>query len=635
VNRKSFIYCTFLIILLVPNVRPVDSKNLGEDEQLILVGTGAYQDGFYDIAEKQLSRFTREFPRHGKIIDVYYLLGKTLYVKERFSESKTAFQKVISEGKNLEYVDHAYLGLAEAEIKLGDLEGARKTLLALVQKFPRFESIDQVYHRLGLIELGANRMASAKQFLQRVSTVSKKGGHLRSSFFWLGILSYRQHDYEAAIGYFRMLWQDPQPATDPHDHSKHALFWLGESYLKLGRYQDAKPIYQMFSERFKTDPLLPEVSWRLGYCDYRTGNMKEATEQFQSFKSQFKDSKWMTYAHYVLGEIHLSHGNHLGSMNEFNALLDRSPGHDLSGGSLLGLYWNRIHLNDRDGANRISQRLLKSTHFEDERNLNQWMTAQMTFSEGRVLDSLPFYFNIINTKFRENALVQIGKGYFFENKFREAATNFDIFLLEFPNSIHTNECLFLKGESLFRLGELNSALTAFDSIIQKKTTPRWQLLAMVQVADIHLLQNEEKAAEQIFREIIDFFPNHPMSFYAAFRLGNLHFKKKNIGEAVHFYSLVLKGNTLDLLGEVYFRMGEIFYQQEKYEKALKNFETAVSYLKETSLWFFLTQLEIGNLQRRWGRLEEAKKSYRIILDRSEDEDIRETARELLTRLESK
>jgi tetratricopeptide (TPR) repeat protein len=82
-------------------------------------------------------------------------------------------------------------------------------------------------------------------------------------------------------------------------------------------------------------------------------------------------------------------------------------------------------------------------------------------------------------------------------------------------------------------------------------------------------------------------------------------------------------------------MGEIFYQQEKYEKALKNFETAVSYLKETSLWFFLTQLEIGNLQRRWGRLEEAKKSYRIILDRSEDEDIRETARELLTRLESK
>jgi len=157
---------------------------------------------------------------------------------------------------------------------------------------------------------------------------------------------------------------------------------------------------------------------------------------------------------------------------------------------------------------------------------------------------------------------------------------------------------------------------------------------MVQVANIRLLQNAEGAAEQMFRQIIDSFPNHPMSYYAAFRLGNLHFKK-NIAEAVHFYSLVLKGNMLDLLGEVYFRMGEIFYQQGKYEKALKSFETAVSHLKETSLWFFLTQMEIGNLQRRWGRLEEAKKSYRIILDHSEDEDIRKTARELLIRIESK
>ena len=455
------------------NIHPVESKNLSEDEQLILVGTGAYQDGFYDISEKQFSRLAKEFPRHGKISEVYYLLGKTLFMKERFNESKSAFQKVIGEGKNVEYLDYAYLGLAEAEIKLGDLDGARKTLLTLLQKFPRFEAIDQVYHRLWLMELGANRGSSGKQYLQKVSAASKKGGFLRSSLFWLGILSYRQNDYETAIGYFRTVWQDPQPPMDPHGYARYALFWLGEAHLKLGQYQDAKSIYQTFSERFKTDPLIPEVSWRLAYCEYRTGNTKEATDQFQSFKNQFKDSKWMTSAHYVLGEIYLSLGNPSASMNEFNALMDRSPSHDVAGGSLLGLYWNRIHLSDREEANRISQRLLKSTHFEDERSLNQWLAAQMTFSEGRILDALPFYFNIINTRFRERALVQIGKGYFFENKFREAATNFDIFLLEFPNSIYTNECLFLKGESLFRLGEMNSALMAFDSIIQKKTTPRW------------------------------------------------------------------------------------------------------------------------------------------------------------------
>ena len=246
------------------------------------------------------------------------------------------------------------------------------------------------------------------------------------------------------------------------------------------------------------------------------------------------------------------------------------------------------------------------------------MTAEFTFSEGRALDSLPFYFNIINS-FREIALLQIGKAYFFENQFREAATNFDILLLEYPNSLYSDESLFLKGESLFRLGEMGPALAALDSLTQKRTAPAWQLLALIQTANIHLLRNAGEVAEPFFRRVIELFPNHPLSSYAAFQLGNLQFLKKNIAEAMHFYSLVLKGNMLEFVGEAYFRMGEIFYQQEKYEKALKNFETAIEHFKEASVWFFLTHLEIGNLQRRWGKYEEAKKSYRIILDQSQDE----------------
>jgi tetratricopeptide (TPR) repeat protein len=114
----------------------------------------------------------------------------------------------------------------------------------------------------------------------------------------------------------------------------------------------------------------------------------------------------------------------------------------------------------------------------------------------------------------------------------------------------------------------------------------------------------------------------------------LYFKKKDIIEAVSFYSTVMRGNILELFGEASFALGEIFYQQEKYEKALTNFETAIQYLKETSLWFFLTQLEIGNLNKRWGKYEEARKSYRIVLDHSKDEEIKRAAKELLDHIES-
>ena len=166
VSKKILLPTLLIVLFAVVAAHRVDSKNLPEDEQLILVGMGAYQDGFYDIAEKQFSRFVREYARHAKAFEVYYLLAKTLFIKERFAESKSAFQKVILDGKQVEFLDYAFLGLAEAEIRLDDLEGARKALLILVQRFPKSEWIDQVYYRLGLLELGANRLAPAKQFLQ-------------------------------------------------------------------------------------------------------------------------------------------------------------------------------------------------------------------------------------------------------------------------------------------------------------------------------------------------------------------------------------------------------------------------------------------------------------------------------------
>lgn len=76
----------------------------------------------------------------------------------------------------------------------------------------------------------------------------------------------------------------------------------------------------------------------------------------------------------------------------------------------------------------------------------------------------------------------------------------------------------------------------------------------------------------------------------------------------------------------------MFYQQGNYDKALANFESAVRHLKETSLCFFLTQLEIGNLQRREGKYGEAKRTYKMILDHSRDEEVKKAAGELLSRI---
>jgi TolA-binding protein len=627
----SFFWIAFLWGIL--DVQDLQSKNYTQDEQLILVGIGALNDGFYDIAEKQFSQFMKDYPNHEKGYEVSYLLGKTLFYKKKLRESKTLFLKILNENKTFEYTDHTLYWLAEIEIRLGYGEEARRFLSSIVKGFPRFEWIDYTYYLLGLLDFESNRLSQAEASFRKVPLSSRNHELIQASLFWLGLLSFRQRDYEGTIRYLKPLWEDPKLL--PRGYLRYALFWLGEAQLRLGRFSDATFSFRTFHERFKNDPFIPEVQWRLGFCEYRSGNFKEAIEIFQSLKTQLKESPLLFYTHYLLGRMFLLNRDPSASIREINSVIYKSPGHPLTGISLLTLFWNYIQLGEIDGANKVFQRLQKLNHMEDEKNFIQWLNAELIFSEGRVSDSLPYYFNILNSRFREKALYQIGRGYFFENKFREAITNLDILLLEFPSSEYAEEGLFVKAECLNRLGNLDLALEAYELIVRQNKNDLWELLALTQIGNVHMVRNEVHKAQNAFKTIMDEFADHPLYYHAACQLGNLNLKTNNIGDAVHYFSLVLKGNILELFGEAHFGLGEIFYRQGKYDKAFNSFEAAIRYLGESSLWFFLTQLEIGNLHRKWGKYEEAKKAYTIILDHSKDEEMKQAAKILLNQLGSR
>ena len=154
--KVKIIFYLFLPFLITSFffVQESHSKNIREDEQLIWVGTGAFKDGFYDIAEKQFSNFIIFYPKHDKVFEIYYLLGRTLLMRGKLKEAKTVFSKILNESKTFENMDYTLLGMAEVEMRLGNREEAERLLLSIIKRFPKFEQIDYSYYLLGLLEIG-------------------------------------------------------------------------------------------------------------------------------------------------------------------------------------------------------------------------------------------------------------------------------------------------------------------------------------------------------------------------------------------------------------------------------------------------------------------------------------------------
>ena len=88
-------------------------------------------------------------------------------------------------------------------------------------------------------------------------------------------------------------------------------------------------------------------TWRMGFCEYQLGNIKNSIETFQSFKNQFKDSPLLFYTHYLLGKIFMMNGDHLSSIKELNLILNRHKeifGEALPSLRFIGITFNWVNM---------------------------------------------------------------------------------------------------------------------------------------------------------------------------------------------------------------------------------------------------------------------------------------------------
>lgn len=140
---------------LEPQKVSLDGKDFSaepEERRSYDQAMGALRSGDFDKAATQLSAFVQRYPASGYVESARFWLGNALYGQKNYKDAVTVFRALISGSPTHPRVPEAMLAVANCQIEMKDVRGARKTIDDLVKAYPASEAAAAGKERLGSLK---------------------------------------------------------------------------------------------------------------------------------------------------------------------------------------------------------------------------------------------------------------------------------------------------------------------------------------------------------------------------------------------------------------------------------------------------------------------------------------------------
>lgn len=134
-----------------PQQVTLDGKQFNADAEEVAAyenATATLRGGQFDQAVQALSGFLRRYPASGYGDSVRYWLGNAQFGNRDFKGAIATFRAFISGAPDHPRAPEAMLAVANCQIELKDIRGARKTLDDLIKNYPKSEAASAGRDRL-------------------------------------------------------------------------------------------------------------------------------------------------------------------------------------------------------------------------------------------------------------------------------------------------------------------------------------------------------------------------------------------------------------------------------------------------------------------------------------------------------
>lgn len=289
-------------------------------EMYRVLGTAEYHFGKYHEAMKSFGEYLKSNPESAGRRDALYMLGMSCYQCAVYSQVPATLGEVTYQNDALS--QNAYLHIGLAYLQLGDKTKARMAFeqasasnadlkikeqaaynYALcihetsysafgesvtvfekfLNEFPNSVYADKVSNYLVEVYMNTRSYDAALKSIERITHPSRAILEAKQKIlFQLGTQSFANTQFEQAIGYFS---QSVALGQYNQQTKADALYWLGESYYRLNRMQEASRNFNEYLSltQQRNTEMFALAYYNLGYIAFHQKEYSTAENRFRNF----------------------------------------------------------------------------------------------------------------------------------------------------------------------------------------------------------------------------------------------------------------------------------------------------------------------------------------------------------------
>lgn len=521
---------------------------------------------------KPLFNSIRQVKDDPNYIDANYYYGFLAFRDKNYNEALQSF-KIVENEKNYQTIVPYYIA------QIYYIQGKKEEAIAYAgQKLKKGSNYydGEMNQLLGHAHFERGEFTEALPYLEAYVNKTKKVR--REDLYELSYCYYQAKQYPKAIEGFKQL------SGKEDTLSQHAMYMLGDAYLKTGQKANARNAY-LFCASNSSNSALKEVSkYNYAKLSYELGYQDEALNSLQSFLTEYPNSAYNKEAKELLVSVLANTSNYADALNLLQTV-------DKPSESVKKLYprilFGRATEYINDGRLAEADALLDKA-LKDPANaailpyINFWK-GEIAYRNNKLDDAIRYYNNYVTAGSpvsgeanSANAKYNLGYSYlrkenypaalsFFEPVGKNASLNSDAITQD--AYIRTADCYFMNRDYT-RANTMYSNVIKFSWPAEDYATFQQAMIAGIKNPGdkINLLNTMNRK-----------FPTSSLVTDANMEIAKGYMSQERFKDAIPYLNNIIKeqGNSSQK-PQAYLRLGICYYNMNNTGEALNQYKTLIA-----------------------------------------------------------